>query len=236
MPARVWLLFTPTLSSTLSAVVCAAQTHVSPPGTLSYLSPVLYLLALLAALWVVYLWRLGRVAGRGQAPTTPDPGAEHLADLPGVLLQLGEAMASIHDLPFHFTLGGSSHLKLLPGMRSDSYTIVREAVIHAFGHAGVSRVHLDIHFGASALTFAVRNNGKSIDAHSANPGFNLCTLHDRTARLGGTLEARQTSAGDSAIVLTIPAQHAYVKPPRQINWRAALRRAGSAVQDQRPPR
>ncbi|GGP24396.1 sensor histidine kinase [Silvimonas amylolytica] len=163
--------------------------------------------------------------------------AECPEDLPGVLLQLGEAMASVHELPFNLSMTGSSYLRLLPTLRSEGYAIVREALINAFNHADATQIQLDIHFGDTALGFAVRDNGKGIDATTVvhgRPGhWGLQGMRERASQLGGSLEIRCPITGGTEIALTIPAQLAYVKPPRQLNWRALFQRPAATTPTER---
>jgi signal transduction histidine kinase/ligand-binding sensor domain-containing protein len=104
----------------------------------------------------------------------------------------------------------------------------REAVTNAFLHARAARVVTEVHYGSSALTLVVKDDGQGMPADLKRSGraghWGLRNMRAAAAALGGTLAITDQEPSGTIVTLAVPAHLAYAKAAR-----SALRRLLSRI-------
>jgi signal transduction histidine kinase/ligand-binding sensor domain-containing protein len=98
----------------------------------------------------------------------------------------------------------------------EASAIAAEALRNAHRHAAARHVEIVVTYGLTALTLAIRDDGRGIDQDEAaakrrDGHFGLVGMEERAARAGGTLRVSTRRGRGTEIVLTIPALVAYTR-------------------------
>jgi signal transduction histidine kinase len=135
---------------------------------------------------------------------------------------------SIHEeIGFRVIVEGLA-LPLQPAVRSDVYSIGREAVVNAFRHSRASNVEVELEYAASQLRVLVRDDGCGIDPEVLLSGrdghWGLSGMRERAERIGAKLKVSSSAAGGTEVDLRVPSHFAFEshnsKPTS--NWFARL--------------
>lgn len=115
------------------------------------------------------------------AERAPQPGLERLDDLVSAARQSGLSVATVvvgMPRPLH------------AGVDLSAFRIVQESLSNASRYAPGARVHVEVKYGAEALTVTVADDGaRSAPAQAQGGGHGLVGMRERVTMLGGTLDA-----------------------------------------------
>jgi signal transduction histidine kinase/ligand-binding sensor domain-containing protein len=140
-------------------------------------------------------------------------------DLATAFGALGAELAGGMQTPstptYHVVVEGKCR-EPIPEVRDDIYRIVREAVRNAYRHARAANVEVEVSFGETDLSIAVRDDGTGMDseilARGQRPGhWGLPGMRERTASLGGQLNVWSERNAGTEIVLRVSASVAYAQ-------------------------
>jgi signal transduction histidine kinase len=138
---------------------------------------------------------LGGVRQEDDAPSLPQPG----------LSRIGELAAPLRAAGLEVTLrregdGG----ELLPaGVDLSAYRIVQEALTNTLRHAQASRAHVTIRADSEMLELEILDDGRgAFSGESAGRG--IAGMRERTAMLGGTLDAGPAPGGGFRVCARLP--------------------------------
>ncbi|HEY8046495.1 MAG TPA: histidine kinase [Streptosporangiaceae bacterium] len=159
------------------------------------------------------LRRLLGVLRSGSATTAPQPG---LSELPGLLESARSGGVVV-------TCAVSGTARDLPeGVDLSAYRILQEALSNAMRHAPGSAVRVELAYAPSSVIIKVRNDGGPAGPggrshpdggvtgnglHPAGPaggGQGIIGMRERTAMLGGQLEAEPTDDGGFLVTAVLP--------------------------------
>lgn len=119
-------------------------------------------------------------------------------------------------------------LPLQPAIRTDVYSIGREALLNAFRHSRASNIEVELEFAAHQLRVLVRDNGCGIDSqvlHSGRDGhWGLSGMRERAERIGAKLKVLSSAVGGTEVELRVPSRVAFDSPPssRTSKWFSRL--------------
>ncbi|GAA2362694.1 sensor histidine kinase [Dactylosporangium salmoneum] len=83
-----------------------------------------------------------------------------------------------------------------------AYRIVQEALTNVARHAGPATAAVSIHYGESALTVSIDDDGRGAAAHT--PGVGLTGMRERVTALGGHLHAGPSTSGGFRVRAELP--------------------------------
>jgi signal transduction histidine kinase len=112
------------------------------------------------------------------------------------------ALARRSALPVEFDLHANGRLP--EQVEVAAYYAVSEALTNAVKHARASRVHVELHAGATAVRLAIRDDG--IGGADPTKGSGLFGLSDRIEALGGTLQVTSPPGSGTSLLIEIPLQ------------------------------
>jgi signal transduction histidine kinase len=144
---------------------------------------------------------------------------EALRELRGVLEALrhpesrapAPSLARVDDLTAQAAAAGLSietvlqgEPRALPaGVELAAYRICQEAVTNVIRHAGASRARLTLGYGAQELTVELVDDGRGSNGSSGG-GNGLPGMRERTASVGGSLEAGPRAEGGFRVLARLP--------------------------------
>lgn len=148
--------------------------------------------------------------------------AEPMGELPEALAATGEEFAQGRETGFHLQVLGTPR-PLRPVVMDEAYRVGREALLNAFRHARAARIDVEVDHAEDALCVRVRDDGIGMEAaeRAAASGadrWGVRGMHERAARIGGTLAWRPGAQGGTEVELRVPAAAAYVKPTAWRWW------------------
>lgn len=147
----------------------------------------------------------GRNAVRGLRTTSTEDLGEAFARIP---LELGR------DEPQLKIIVEGQPRALHPLMRDEIYRIGREALVNAFHHARAKNIEMELEYRTRIFRCLVRDNGCGIDDAVLRSGrdghWGLPGMRERAERIGGQLHVWSSSSAGTEIVLSVPAQVAFV--------------------------
>ena len=133
--------------------------------------------------------------GSRDAPRSPAPGLSELSRLTD--------MASRAGVDVRTSVTGPSR-PLPRSVDVTAYRIVQESLTNVVRHAQASSATVALRYGADSLEVLVEDDGRGPDAAPDDGGHGLIGMRERTAALGGTLEAGPTARGGFRIVAELP--------------------------------
>lgn len=90
-------------------------------------------------------------------------------------------------------------------LKESVYRIAREALHNTIKHARARRVDLRLECGPDAITLDVADDGRGFDPTAAFPNhLGLCSMRERTAALGGTIEIDSVPDGGTRVRVEVP--------------------------------
>jgi signal transduction histidine kinase/ligand-binding sensor domain-containing protein len=107
---------------------------------------------------------------------------------------------------------------LRPLVRDEIYRIAGESLRNAFRYAGATRIEVDLYYDERQLRLRVRDDGKGIDPQFLREGgqaghYGIHGMRERAKLMGGSLDVWTAPDSGTEIELSIPASHAYARPP-----------------------
>jgi signal transduction histidine kinase len=107
--------------------------------------------------------------------------------------------------------GGERPLKVPAG--NDVLQIGRQAIANAFQHSQATAIHVLLSYGRHHLQVRVQDDGRGIteeQLNAARPGhYGIAGMHERAARLGGSLSIRSRVGEGTEVNLSVPAHLVY---------------------------
>jgi signal transduction histidine kinase len=140
---------------------------------------------------------LGVLRSPGEpASREPQPGVAQLEPLVESVRRAG--------LPVEVRVEGDGR-PLPPGVDLSAYRIVQEALTNSVKHAGPARASVLLRYGERELELEVVDDGRGSRAAGAAPaGHGLAGMRERTALLGGELDAGPAPGGGFAVRARLP--------------------------------
>jgi signal transduction histidine kinase len=122
------------------------------------------------------------------APRTPSPGVENVAELVQRARDAG--------LEVQLEISGERPTRLSDAVSLAAYRIVQESLTNAHRHAAGASVRVNLSFGAARLSIAVVNGaGTGPGNNGATPGVGIAGMLERASATGGTLRAGPNGDG-----------------------------------------
>jgi signal transduction histidine kinase len=127
------------------------------------------------------------------------------------------------EIGFRVVVEGPA-LPLRPAIRSDVYSIGREALVNAFRHSRATNIEVELEYTATQLRVLVRDNGCGIDPevlHSGREGhWGLSGMRERAERIGGRLKVSSSANSGTEVDLRVPSNLAFEshRSNRASNW------------------
>jgi signal transduction histidine kinase len=138
---------------------------------------------------------LGVLRSPGEAgPREPQPGVAQLEPLVESVRRAG--------LPVEVRVEGADR-PLPPGVDLSAYRIVQEALTNSVKHAGPARASVLLRYGERDLELEVVDDGRGPRTGSA-AGHGLAGMRERTALLGGELDAGPAPGGGFTVRARLP--------------------------------
>ena len=109
------------------------------------------------------------------------------------------------------------------------FLIGREAIRNALAHSDATDIEVELNFGGR-FRLHVRDNGRGMTEGAAREGhWGLQGMHERAARIGGTLRVLSRPTRGADVALSVPGGRLYTQVPSG-RWvrRFTLRRSGPA--------
>jgi len=104
-------------------------------------------------------------------------------------------------------------LPLHAGIRSEVYSIGREALVNAFRHSGASNIEVELEYATTQLRVLVRDNGCGIDPQVLRAGrdghWGLSGMRERAERIGARLKVLSSPDGGTEVELRVPSRVAF---------------------------
>jgi signal transduction histidine kinase len=132
------------------------------------------------------------------SPRVPQPGVAQLGPLVDSVRRAG--------LPVDLEVEGADR-PLPPGVDLSAYRIVQEALTNSVKHAGPARASVRVRCGEQALEVEVVDDGRG-PRPGHRPGHGLDGMRERTALLGGELNAGPAPGGGFAVRARLPLEPA----------------------------
>ncbi len=134
----------------------------------------------------------------GGAPRTPSPG----------LGQLGGLLEAAREGGLQVEAEVAGEPRPLPALVDlTAYRIVQESLTNVSRHAGAAAATVTIRYEPGAVVVEVDDDGRGPAATAADhpPGYGLAGMAERSAVLGGTLEAGPRPGGGFRVTARLPA-------------------------------
>jgi signal transduction histidine kinase len=148
-------------------------------------------------------------------------GSAH--DLELAFSRIPQELSIQQEIGFRVVVEGPA-LPLRPAIRSDVYSIGREALVNAFRHSRATNIEVELEYTATQLRVLVRDNGCGIDPevlHSGREGhWGLSGMRERAERIGGRLKVSSSANSGTEVDLRVPSNLAFEshRSNRAANW------------------
>jgi signal transduction histidine kinase len=148
-------------------------------------------------------------------------GSAH--DLELAFSRIPQELSIQKEIGFRVVVEGPA-LPLQPAIRSDVYSIGREALVNAFRHSRATDIEVELEYTATQLRVLVRDNGCGIDPevlHSGREGhWGLSGMRERAERIGGRLKVSSSANSGTEVDLRVPSNLAFEshRSNRASNW------------------
>lgn len=125
-------------------------------------------------------------------PETEDSGRGPV----GGVQQLDPVIQAVTDAGLRVEVNTSGEPVPLPtSVDSTAHRIVQEALTNVLRHAGAGQVTVELHYGTTALTVRVRDDGHGAVADGQGGGWGIVGMRERAHLIGGRLSAAGTGEG-----------------------------------------
>ena len=150
-------------------------------------------------------------------------------DMAAAVRMLGDEMSTQDSAAFHLVIEGSAG-NLHPTIRYELYRIAREAIRHAFSHAGAHDIEAEITYGERAFRPRIRDDGVGIPnevLEQGRPGhYGLPGMRERAKQIGARLNMWSKAGAGTEIEWTIAAAIAYDASTRRYRFGLFRKEAG----------
>jgi signal transduction histidine kinase len=136
-------------------------------------------------------------AGEGdEAPRAPSPG----------LGQLDGLFQTARDAGLHVEAAVSGEPRPLPALVDlTAYRIVQESLTNIRRHSGAASATVTIRYEPADVVIEVDDDGRGPAATDGRPGYGLAGMAERSAAVGGRLEAGRRPGGGFRVTARLPA-------------------------------
>jgi signal transduction histidine kinase len=133
--------------------------------------------------------------GDDAQPTAPTPGIADLDGLVGTARATGLTVTTaVHGEP-----------RVLPAVIDVAAArIVQESLTNVVRHSTAQNATVTVGYGADALTVAVDNDGRPLNASPSSGGSGITGMRERARALGGDLSVRRQPGGGFSVRATLP--------------------------------
>ncbi|WP_405734317.1 sensor histidine kinase [Streptomyces sp. NBC_01537] len=138
---------------------------------------------------------LGALRTPGDAPRSPAPGLDRLAELAEQAAGAGLAVEIAVD---------GTRFPLPPGVDLAAFRIVQEALTNIVRHSGSRTARVRIGYRPEGLLIAVDDDGPATATEETGGGNGLVGMRERAAALGGTVEAGPRPDGGFSVLVRLP--------------------------------
>nr|WP_188286008.1 sensor histidine kinase [Streptomyces sp. CBMA29] len=138
---------------------------------------------------------LSTLRAPGEAPRSPAPGLDRLPEL---VEQAGSA-----GLKAQVTVDGAP-APLPPGVDLAAFRIVQEALTNIVRHSGSRAARIRLGYRPGSVEVTVEDDGPAVAGGETGGGNGLVGMRERTAALGGTLEAGPRPDGGFRVRALLP--------------------------------
>jgi signal transduction histidine kinase len=176
----------------------------------------------------------GRNTVRGLRSTS---GSAH--DLEESFSRIPQELNIQQEVGFRVIVDGPA-LPLKTAIRTDVYSIGREAMVNAFRHSQARNIEVELEYAAHQLRVLVRDDGCGIDPQVLQSGrdghWGLSGMRERAERIGARLKVLSRAAGGTEVELRVPSRVAFESPPsdRASRWFARLSARHNAATELEP--
>jgi signal transduction histidine kinase len=139
---------------------------------------------------------LADVRSEGDEPARPQPGLARIAELAAPLRAAGLEVTLREE--------GAVGDPLPAGVDLSAYRIVQEALTNTLRHAGASRAEVTIRAGSDLLELEILDDGRGGALVGEIAGRGIAGMRERTAMLGGTLDAGPVPGGGFRVHARLP--------------------------------
>jgi signal transduction histidine kinase len=139
---------------------------------------------------------LRTAAGASEAPLSPQPTVDDLADLLRSYGDAGLAIEQRIDIP--------DPAALAPAVSLAAYRIVQEALTNVLRHADATTARVEVRQEGDQITVVVEDDGRGIDP-SRRGGHGLSGMAERVALCDGTLSVVGGPTGGCRVTALLPA-------------------------------
>ncbi len=139
---------------------------------------------------------LADVRSEDDEPAQPQPGLARIAELAAPLRAAGLEVTLREE--------GAVGDPLPAGVDLSAYRIVQEALTNTLRHAGASRAEVTIRAGSDLLELEILDDGRGGGLVGETAGRGIAGMRERTAMLGGTLDAGPVPGGGFRVHARLP--------------------------------
>jgi signal transduction histidine kinase len=151
-------------------------------------------------------------------------------DLAEAFKRAAEECRLLAPIAVSFSVTGDAK-EMHPVVRDEIYRVGYEAIRNACTHSRGSRLEVELEYGHD-LVLHVKDDGVGIDPtigdHGKEGHFGLQGMHERVARIGGSLTVASSASSGTEILLTVPGGIVFREPSASPldKIRTILRRVG----------
>lgn len=138
--------------------------------------------------------------------------------------ELGRQYAVDYPATFRI-IANEQRREINPMVCEEIYLIAREALLNAFRHAQATEIEAEVSYSSKHLRICVRDNGIGIGIESDGHGvirkeghWGMAGMQERAANMGADLVIGSRSGTGTEVILTVPANAAYLKKKRVAAW------------------
>jgi signal transduction histidine kinase len=133
-------------------------------------------------------------------------------DLEQLFSRIPQELNLQEEVGFRIIVEGAA-LPLEPGIRTEVYSIGREALVNAFRHSRASQIQMELEYASSQLRLLVRDNGGGIDPQVVQSGrdghWGLLGMRERAERIGAKLKVASSHSDGTEVELSVPGRIAF---------------------------
>ena len=152
---------------------------------------------------------MGQVVEEGQNTVRGLRSSTGVRDLEDSFSRFFQELDPRPGIGFRVIVKGHA-LPLQPVIRSDAYSIGREALLNAVRHSKARNVEVEVQYSASQLLVLVRDDGCGIAPNVIRKGKNgLLGIRQRAERIGGRLKVSTSAVSGTEVELSVPGRLAF---------------------------
>jgi signal transduction histidine kinase len=152
---------------------------------------------------------MGQVVEEGQNTVRGLRSSTGVRDLEDSFSRFFQELDPRPGIGFRVIVKGHA-LPLQPVIRSDAYSIGREALLNAVRHSKARNVEVEVQYSASQLLVLVRDDGCGIAPNVIRKGKSgLLGIRQRAERIGGRLKVSTSAVSGTEVELSVPGRLAF---------------------------